>query len=365
MPFTVEVTTRIRRSFPWETRASLSLQNEAPWMILRSFPPGDIEESWREFLRRIERPSYYLAPEFFREKHLSRRRPFAVLAIRGSEVRAVLTGMHSRGVTVSGLTCRAQICAVEPGDDEAVSALVTGFLAEAGSYDLIEICSWTPLAPAENIGFRVRQVDGTVLLDLTQPTEELFRQLDSNRRRNVRHAIRSGLEFAEITSAEEFFAYYRDVYSNWRNTNRKTILEGEATFEGFERRFRPNDNRKLFIARFKGNAIAGAFLLFYRGGLAEFGAANSLDEYLRMRPNDFVQWKMIEWAKSEGFCAYSMGAAGEFHRKFGGTVIPAFHYSLDRTFLRKHTIKMMLRALARTTVRQARRVGIARKWRKP
>lgn len=335
--------------------------NPTTAFALRFYPNRDVEEVWRALLSKVELPSHYVGPEFFLEERFSPKRPFAILAMKGKDiVTGVLTGMHEPRGTVSGLECRNQVCIADSDNKETIRALATGVLAEAERFDLVEINSWSPLPGLEELGFGVQQVDGTVLLDLTQSTEELFRQLDGNRRRNIRHAVKCGLEFGEITSAAEFSAYYRDVYSSWRSTDRKKILGAEATFEAFERRFRPNDNRKLFIARSDGKTVAGAFLRFYRGGLVEFGAANSLDEYLRMRPNDFVQWKMIEWAKNEGFRAYSMGAAGEFHRKFGGTIVPAYRYLLDRTFLHNYTARACVARVGSRVLRAVRKVALAK-----
>ena len=357
MPFTIEGTARVRRSPFWRKDVLLPLpqQGELKVVLIRSFPRPEIEESWRNLLGRVELPSHYTAPEFFREEHLQPRGPFAVLAIQRELAVGVLTGMHGPNGTVSGLPTRTQVCLDDPRNEEVIRSLLTGLLAEAGSFDLIEIHSWTPLISAEKLGFRVQNVDGPVVLDLAKPVDELFKQLNSKRRNNIRFAIKNGLEFAEA-SGEEFSTYYRDVYSRWRDTPRKQIHEAEATFEGFERRFRLNSNRKLFVARAGGKTVAGAFLRFYPGGLVEYAANSSLDEYLRLKPNEFIQWKAIEWARGQGFRAYSLGGAGQFHREFGGTVVSEYHYWLDRTLLRNYTLQTNVRALSRRIMRAVQEV---------
>jgi hypothetical protein len=358
MPFTIEGTTRVRRSTFWTKDVLLPVtqQGNLRVVLIRSFPTPEIEESWRNLLGRVELPSHYTAPEFFREEHLQSRRPFAVLAIQRGAAVGVITGMHGPNRTVSGLPTRSQIRLDDPSNEEVIRTLMAGLLAEAGSFDLIEIQSWTPLVSVEKLGFQVRTVEGPVVLDLTQPVEELFKQLNSKRRNNIRFAIKNGLEFAEASGAEEFSAYYKDVYSRWRDTPRKQIHEAEATFEGFERRFRLNSNRKLFVAKADGKTVAGAFLRFYPGGLVEYAANSSLDEYLRLKPNEFIQWRAIEWARSRGFRAYSLGGAGRFHREFGGAVVPQYHYWLDRTFLRNYTLQTNTRALSRRILRAIKEV---------
>jgi hypothetical protein len=63
MPFTVEVTTRIRRSPFWTTEVHLpaAVQSEPQIAVMRSFPAPVVEESWRSLLGRIELPSHYAA----------------------------------------------------------------------------------------------------------------------------------------------------------------------------------------------------------------------------------------------------------------------------------------------------------------
>lgn len=285
----------------------------------------------------MELPRHYIAPEFFLEKHLAARSPFAVLAMRREEVVGVLTGLHESSRTISGLPARTQICLQDADDEGAMGALVTGLLAEAGSSDLIEINSWNPIPVAEEFGFCAERIDGTVMIDLRQPLDHLFKQL-KDKRRNVQHAMKNNLEFAEATEPE-FSAYYKDVYSSWRQTARKKIRGAEATFEGYQARFAVNANRRLFVAKAQGKIIAGIFLRFHHLGLAEYSAGNSLDAYLHLRVNDFIQWKAIEWSHQQGLTYYSLGAAAQFHRSFGGSVIPAYHYSMDRTFLRNYTLR--------------------------
>ena len=78
--------------------------------ILHEFPPAEIEQSWREFLKRVDIPSHYNAPEYFLDPLRSGSQPFAVLAFDGNQVRGILTGFHLGREVFSGLASRPQIC---------------------------------------------------------------------------------------------------------------------------------------------------------------------------------------------------------------------------------------------------------------
>jgi hypothetical protein len=323
------------------------------FLILRSFPSPKVEAVWRDLLLRVEFPTHYTAPEFFIEKRFLSRRPFAILSIQRGVATGVLTGIHDVDHTVSGLTVRPQLCLDRAADEhQSVGALMNGLLRESHARGLIEVCSAAPLADAERFGFQLARGEGSVMLGLSQPLDALFKQLDSKRRNNIRFALKSNLEFAEISREWEFVAYYQEVYSRWRDTPRKTVVDPATSFEEFERRLNLNANRKLFVAKMDGKIIAGAFLRFYPGGVVEYSANSSLDEFLRLKPNDFIQWKAIEWAHSQKFKAYSLGGAGKFHRKFGGAVMPAYRYWRDQTFLRKYKLHSKLQGLSRKISRR-------------
>jgi Acetyltransferase (GNAT) domain len=324
------------------------------FQIIRAFPGANVETAWRSLLTRVELPSHYTAPEFFLEEHLANRRPFAVLSMQQGAVTGVLTGVHEGKTTMSGLPVRPQICLDRRTDKIAASqALVRGLLEEAGSSDLIQIYSWAwdPLPTLDKLGFRFQHWDGPVLLDLTLPLDQLFAELDKKRRNNVRFAIKNGLEFSEISEEKDFLAYYQEVYCHWRDTPRKQVEGAETSLEGFARRFKLGGNRKLFVAKAQGKTAAGAFFRLQTGGLFEFAAGSSLDEFLGLKPNDFLQWKAIEWAQRTGFLNYSLGGSGQFHRQFGGVVASVNRYRADRTWLRQHDVKDGVKALSKKILR--------------
>lgn len=308
---------------------------QSGFTILHSFPPADVLRDWHDGLRRVDFPSHYNAPEFFLEPYWTGKQPFAILALTQGAVTGILTGIHEGDHVTSGLPSRPQICvdaAVDPNG--TLDSLARGLLAEAGSAKLVTVYSWSwrPLNPFERYGFRRRDLEGNVVLDLTQGSEALFRQFPADRRRNIRFAIRNGVEVTQASTIEDFLAYY-EVYSEWckRKGNQPFPFQWEElAFHSTQ------GNRRLFLARLSGKVIAGNIFRFYPGGMFESARNNSLQEFLQFKPNDLLQWRGIEWACREGLRRHSLGGAHFFLRRFGGTVVPVYRYRLDRTLLRQH-----------------------------
>jgi lipid II:glycine glycyltransferase (peptidoglycan interpeptide bridge formation enzyme) len=170
---------------------------------------------------------------------------------------------------------------------------------------------------------------------LPKGPEALFKQFHASRRKNIRYAIKNGVEVSQAKTVEDVETFYQ-IHLRWRQTERKTISTSQIPWEVFERRFQHPDNFRFFLARHSGKVIAAITLRFCPGGLVEFSDHNSLDEYLHLKPNDLLQWKCIEWACGEGFRSCSLGGEHTFHRRFGGTVLPINRYRMDRTWLRRY-----------------------------
>jgi Acetyltransferase (GNAT) domain len=312
-------------------------EEQVKFSIVHEFPTPELELAWRDCLDRVECPSHYNAPEYFRETSLANERRFAVLAMQQGRVVGVLTGGYERKHAICGLISRPQVCLDSTVDAHtATDALARGLLADARDAKLLSVYSWRPLSGFEERGFRYRSLEGPVVLDLTQGPEALFKQLNKKRRNCIRAAQRQkGLEIFQPSDRKDIEAFYQ-VYSAWYGSTRKKIEGKKVPFDVFEQRFHLAGNVRMFLARVSGNVIAGITLRFFPGGLIEYSNNSSRAEYLHLRPNDLLVWHAIEWACREGFPRFSLGGMHRFLREFGGTVTPIYRYRLDRTWLRRH-----------------------------
>jgi len=321
-------------------------------IILNEHPDKGLERSWRDMLRRLEMPAHYVAPEYFLEPHWVGKSPFAVLVSDRGMITAVATGVHSGEVMDCGQPTRPQVV-IEPGPTEsaATDELARGLLKEARDASLINLYSWTPWKSLERHGYRIRELEGDVVLDLTQGPDALFNQAHPTRRRNVRFAVKNGVEVSRATTDEELREFY-DVYQSWLHSPRKNLQEEGISFERFLAAQHLTANHCAMVARAAGKTVAGIMLRFYPGGLLESAANSSLDEFLYLKPNDLLLWRATEWGCAQGFRCYSLGAAHPFLRWCGGKVWPIYRHRLDRTWLRRHDIGETMSEFGREALRK-------------
>ncbi|HXQ72005.1 MAG TPA: GNAT family N-acetyltransferase [Pyrinomonadaceae bacterium] len=308
------------------------------WTVLHTYPTDvSVDTRWREFLSRAEHAAHYVSPEYFREPFFRDKRPFVMLVWEGERIVAAVSGIHEEHRLVCGLQSRPQICFDRTADLAAISdALANGLLDEAGPDKLITLYSWLPLNTLSKHGYQCKPEQGVVMLDLTKGPDELFKEFAPTRRTNVRNAIKRGVEVFTATTRDDFKAYY-EIYTDW--CERKKIPR--CPFEVMEEAM-SLPNRQLLLARYEGKIIATEITRLYPGGMIEAAANSSLGEYLKLKPNDLLLWRVIEWACAEGFKRYSLGGSHLFLRLTGGSIVPVYGYSFDRTWLHRYELKEAL-----------------------
>jgi hypothetical protein len=261
-----------------------------------------------------------------------------VLALDGSRVVGVLTGLNQGKHIMCGLPSRPQICVDPTCDRNGFRELLSGLLVEARFAATVNIFTWgwmnLPLFKAH--GFRTKTFPGNVVLDLKRGADTLFGQFRKDRRRNIRFAEKNGVEVSEATTPQDI-ADALEIYKAWHHTDRKMITHNR-TPEQFQRAARLTSNRRVFVAKFSGKPIAMNIFRFYPGGLFESAANSSLDEFLYLKPNDLLQWRGIQWACKHGLALHSLGGSSDFLLRFGGSLVPTVRYRLDKTLFRKYDL---------------------------
>lgn len=305
------------------------------WTIHHNYPTDVcIDTRWREFLARAEHAAHYVSPEYFREPFFRDKRPFVVLVWKGERVVAALSGIHEEHRLVCGLASRPQMCFDPTVNLVALSdALADALLNEARAEKLITLYSWVPLYTLSKRGYQCKHEQGVVMLDLTKGADELFREFGPTRRTNVRNAIKRGVEVFTATTHDDFRAYY-EIYTDWCRRKKMPRTSFEVMEEALSL-----SNRQLLLARYEGKIIATEITRLYPGAMIEAASNSSLAEYLKLKPNDLLLWRVIEWACAAGFKRYSLGGAHLFLRLTGGSIVPVYGYCLDRTWLHRYEIK--------------------------
>lgn len=159
-------------------------------------------------------------------------------------------------------------------------------------------------------GFRSSPVDvgtvGTIAVPLTgRSDEELLGAMRSALRRNIRKAERAGVNVrlgdhselqafkamhAETASRNDFAAVSADrMEREWATLHHAGHLE-------------------LFVTEHDGTLMSGAVCTAF-GDRVLFRHAGWFrsDKSARLRPNDLLHWRIIQWARDHGFSYYDMG----------------------------------------------------------
>lgn len=242
-------------------------------------------------------------------------------------VRGVLTGVREGARIQCGIPESPRLV-LDPAP-EAAADIADGLIALGAEW--MTLYSWERFEGLRARGFHEKEQAGVVLLDLTKGPDALFAGFEMPRA--IRTAIRAGIAIREAT--DEDLPEYHRMRLAWSEAKRLPCED----LEQLRRLFALRGNRLLLLAFHENKMAAGTVLRFLPRGVVEYAANTSWPEYRNMRPNDLLMWKCIEWASQEGFPLYSMGGSHQFLRKFGGVMIPAFRYQLDRTLLRRHQWK--------------------------
>ena len=328
------MTTQIVTGCQRATIARATKPGTGDFCILHGPPADALEARWRACLANSDFPTHYTAPEFFLEPAFRKRRPFAVLSMTGEEVTGVLTGINDGERVQSGLSVRPQIALSRNADKAcAMADLAAGLVAEAKETKLVDLFVWSDMEALVPARFRQRRYDGVVMLDLSRGPDALFRNFSENKRTNIKKAIKYGVSVEPATSRDDVAAYYA-ICVDWSRRKALPI----ASEDEFHQSFALTANRLLLLARHQGKIIAGLVIRYVARGVMEYAANSSLESALRLRPNDLLHWRAIEWGCREGITKYSLGGTHLFLRKFGGEIVPTTRHRLDLSLFRRFEI---------------------------
>jgi serine/alanine adding enzyme len=154
--------------------------------------------------------------------------------------------------------------------------------------------------------------------------ERMLAGLPHKVRSDVRKTLRSGM--TEVFGGEELLAdFYRIFAINMRDLG--TPVYGRGFFRAMLRVF-PADCF-VCLVRHQGRPIAGSFLMGYRDTL-EAGWSSSLYEYLALKPNMFLYWKIFCFAGERGYRTFDFGRSSvgsgthRFKMQWGSEEIPLY-----------------------------------------
>ena len=165
-----------------------------------------------------------------------------------------------------------------------------------------------------------------IIIDLSKTEEELWKEVHSKRRNEIRRAEKEGTCFRVLENKDELGTTYpilKEVYGR-----AKLPLPGIQFFRTAYDILGP-DQFKIFLAVNGEKIIGTMYVLCFKGIMYDW-YAGSYQAYYKKYPNDLIPWKVFLWGKENGFKIFDFGGAGkpdvpygvrDYKKKFGGRFV--------------------------------------------
>jgi lipid II:glycine glycyltransferase (peptidoglycan interpeptide bridge formation enzyme) len=167
----------------------------------------------------------------------------------------------------------------------------------------------------ENLSTRkwTRKGHYNILLSLNKDEDVLYNQMHKERKRNVQTAIKNGLTFQEVKTPEDIKSVVALIQQTYA---RKHVPI--SYLDMFDQVLEIMGDYAHFIACYTsdGKMIGGQVRLCYKEMIYAWFAGSD-EAYFKQRPNDFLMWNAILWAKSKGYEVFDFGGGGEPGVEYG------------------------------------------------
>lgn len=135
----------------------------------------------------------------------------------------------------------------------------------------------------------------TITLNLSGDLESILMSLPQKGRHAIRRAERDGVE-VELVKAND--KNCRTMYKLLSETAEGQFgIRSYNYYKLFWQRFEKAGYGQLFFARYEGNVVAGAYAMVF-GTKSTYKDGASIRKRTAYGASHFLQWKVIEWAKS-------------------------------------------------------------------
>lgn len=153
-----------------------------------------------------------------------------------------------------------------------------------------------------------------ILIDLTKSEDELLNELHKGRRKNIRRAARIPLKFEEIESNVEFDQCIQLIKQTYKRV--KLPCPDRSYFYDTADSLKKMNGLKAFALKYHDKIISTRFVLCYNKLIYDWYAGTD-EHFLDKYPNDYLPWKVIQWAKENGYNTFDFGGAGKPNEKYG------------------------------------------------
>lgn len=150
-------------------------------------------------------------------------------------------------------------------------------------------------------GFEGVQPRFVFRMDITPTLEELFNNLGSKTRYNLRLAQKKGVVLKDPVTREDLPVFYQVLLETAQRD--RFLIRNYSYFETMWDCLVERGLGRIFLAEYQGKIIAGTLALFFGNKVWYLYGASS-NSYRNVMPNYLLQWAMISWAKENNCTLY-------------------------------------------------------------
>lgn len=307
------------------------------------------------FLDSCEGFHYFQSPYFFKVSRASKKLiPFYIVAREEGELVGILLLVRQVQSTLpllSFLSSRLIIWGgpvVRNNSPEILDGLLRFYNQRRPKTIYTQIRNLSDTGAYKNLfrnnGFRYEE-HLNIVVDLSRSEEDLWKEVVTKRRNQIRRAEKEGCSVEQQTSIDALRTCYTILQEVYGRT--KVPLPDFSHFESLRVHSDARAGLRVFTVVWEGRIIGCMLCLAYGHWLFDY-YAGAFSAYYKKYPNDLLPWAVFNWAKKNGFTYFDFGGAGkpgipygvrDYKKQFGGELVCYGRYEqvhADRLF---HLIK--------------------------
>ena len=290
------------------------------------------KQQWQLLVEQSATATWFQTPDAY-EFYASlpaEMQPFAVGVENQGELRAVCVGYITQDPNAikQYLTCRTIVVGgpviANDATDEEVAALLKAIrrLGDKAIYvetrNFNDYSRWKSVFEANGFAY---QPHLNFHVDCTQ--DSMLAAMSESRRRQIKKAIKSGVEIVEAQSQSDVIVYYEILKDLYRNKVKTPLFPLEFFMNFFDNSF-----GKYFLVKYENKIIGGIMCpILNDRTIYEWFVCGMDEQYKNQYPSVMATYAAIEYAKENGIVRFDFMGAGkpneaygvrEFKARFGG-----------------------------------------------
>lgn len=169
--------------------------------------------------------------------------------------------------------------------------------------------------------YSIRCAGQNIYIDLFKTIDEIWGSFSRAARKNIRTAMGFGLQFIESYAEKVDIGLFLSLYKeSMRRLDARTFYFFNETY--FSSLLEKCEGTKMFFVRDAHGTPIAASIIIFNGDIAHHHLTGYDDAALSKRPNDFMIYQLILWAKARGLKYLHLGGGGETIRNFKSKFSP-------------------------------------------